>query len=102
MVPMFLMNRDPELWENPSKFMPERFTGEGNEFTSARAGFFPFGYGSRTCIGNTFAQLESAVFICTLLMNYRIKEMKGFKPKIQSGISLTTSNGVYVVLQNLK
>ena len=82
--------------------MPDRFTGEGNEFTSARSGFFPFGYGARTCIGNTFAQLESAVFICTLLKRYRILEKEGFKPKIQAGISLTTSNGVHVVLKDLE
>ena len=57
LIPMFLINRDPELWENPSKFVPERFEGRGNEFTSAKNGFFPFGYGSRTCIGNVLSQV---------------------------------------------
>lgn len=57
LIPMFLINRDPELWENPSEFNPERFEGRGAEFTSAKNGYFPFGYGTRTCIGNTLAQV---------------------------------------------
>ena len=101
LVPMFLINRDPELWEKPSEFNPERFTGQGNEFTSAKSGFFPFGYGARTCIGNTFAQMESAVFICQLLRKYRLTEEPGFKPNIFAGISLTTSNGINVILKDL-
>ena len=100
MIPLFLINRDPELWEKPSEFNPERFEGKG-DFTSAKNGFFPFGYGARTCIGNTLAQLESAVFICHLLLQFRLKADPGFKPAIMSGISLTTSNGINVILVKL-
>jgi cytochrome P450 len=80
------MNRDPEIWDNPSEFNPDRFDGAGHDYTSAKNGFFPFGYGSRTCIGNTLAQLESAVFFCHLLRKFRIEPDPGFKPNIMSGI----------------
>jgi cytochrome P450 len=98
LIPMFLINRDPELWENPSQFNPDRFEGKG-DFTSAKHGFFPFGYGSRTCIGNTLAQLETTTFMCHLLRKYNLKPKEGFKPAIMSGISLTTSNGIEIVLE---
>lgn len=101
LIPMFLINRDPELWDRPSEFIPDRFEGKGNEFTSAKLGFFPFGYGSRTCIGNTLAQLESAVFICHILKKYRLIEEPGFKPAIFAGISLTTSNGIKIMVKDL-
>ena len=101
LIPMFLINRDPDIWEKPSEFDPDRFEGKGNEFTSAKLGFFPFGYGSRTCIGNTLAQMESAVFICLLLRRFRLQEEPGFKPAIFAGISLTTSNGINVILKDL-
>ena len=81
--------------------MTKRFSGQGNEFTSAKSGFFPFGYGARTCIGNTFAQMESAVFICQILRKYRLVQEPGFKPAIFAGISLTTSNGINVILKDL-
>jgi cytochrome P450 len=101
LIPLFLMNRDPDIWENPSEFDPDRFEGKGNEYTSAKNGFFPFGYGSRTCIGNTLAQLESAVFFCHILRKYHIDADPGFKPNIMSGISLTTSNGINIILKEL-
>jgi len=101
LIPMFLINRDPDLWDKPAEFNPDRFEGKGNEFTSAKLGFFPFGYGSRTCIGNTLAQLESAVFICQILKRYRLVKVPDFKPAIFAGISLTTSNGINVILKDL-
>jgi cytochrome P450 len=98
LIPMFLINRDPELWENPSQFNPDRFEGKG-DFTSAKNAYFPFGYGARTCIGNTLAQLETTTFLCHLLRRYNLKPKAGFKPAIMAGISLTTSNGIEVVLE---
>mgnify|MGYP005993863455 CR=1 FL=1 len=100
MIPMYLLNRDPTVWENASKFDPTRFEGHG-DYTSAKSGFFPFGYGTRTCIGNTLAQIETSVFICHLLRRYRMKPTPGFKVDIIAGISLTTSNGVSVTLEKL-
>lgn len=99
LIPMFLINRDPEIWDNPAEFMPERFDGRSNvDFTSAKNGFFPFGYGSRTCIGNTLAQIESSIFVVKLLKKFKFEEDPGFRPSIMSGISLTTSNGINVSL----
>jgi cytochrome P450 len=99
LIPMFLINRDPELWDEPSKFKPERFEASTGFFTNAKNGYFPFGYGARTCIGNTLAQMESCVFIAKLLLRYDVNEDIGFKPAIFAGISLTTSNGINVRLK---
>ncbi len=102
-IPMFLINRDEELWENPADFNPDRFKIESENgmwnFTSAKNGFFPFGYGSRVCIGNSLAQMESAIFLCRLMLKYEILPDEKFRPNIMSGISLTTSNGLNVKLR---
>nr|UUY85543.1 camptothecin hydroxylase [Camptotheca acuminata] len=47
-VNAWAMHRDPKLWEEPTKFKPERFEGmEGRE----RYKFIPFGIGRRACPG---------------------------------------------------
>lgn len=100
LIPLYILNRDPDIWEKPSEFNPDRFEAEQN-YTSAKQGFFPFGYGTRVCIGNTFAQIETAIFTCYLLRKYKMTPAKGFKPQIMSGISLTTSNGMHLQLEPL-
>ena len=95
------LNRDPSIWENPSVFDPERFEGKTTDFTSAKNGFFPFGYGSRTCIGNTLAQIESGILISKLLMRCRFDLDPGFKIRITAGISLTTKGGINVICRPL-
>lgn len=100
LIPMIVLNKDPELWENPNEFNPSRFENKQSaDFTSAKDGFFPFAYGSRTCIGNTMAQIESAIAFIHLLKEFVLEEDKGFRPNILAGISLTTSNGINVRLR---
>eukprot|EP01033_Poteriospumella_lacustris_P012600 gene12600-9014_t len=99
LIPFFVVNRDPELWENPVQFCPERFEGRGIDFTSAKDGFFPFSYGSRTCIGNMFAHVEAEIVISHLLLRYRFAADPTFKPIVTAGISLTTANGMRVIVQ---
>jgi cytochrome P450 len=123
LIPMVVINRDPEVWENPSEFRPERFEEKsinqdihgilnndngkatssplsyGIDFTSARDGFFPFGYGSRTCLGSTLGQLEVAIILCKLMKRFIIEPDPLFRISIRSGISLTTFNGINVKLR---
>eukprot|EP00981_Chlorochromonas_danica_P007912 scaffold1900_cov183-Ochromonas_danica.AAC.18 len=99
LCPMIVLNRDPNIWENPNEFNPERFADKGSDFTSAKQGYFPFGYGSRVCIGNYFAQLEAGIVLVMMLRKYRFDPEPGFKPLITSGISLTTMNGINVVIR---
>lgn len=99
-VPMCVINRDEAVWEKPYDFNPERF--EGTEITVARKGFFPFGYGSRICIGNTLAQMESSVFMIHILRKFALEVDPTFKLRITSGISLTTLGGIRVRLRKLE
>jgi cytochrome P450 len=99
LCPIAVLNRDPEIWDQPAQFLPERFQEKGTDFTSAKDGFFPFAYGARTCIGNVFAQIEAGIVLALLLKDYRFEPQPGFRPFIMVGISLTNSNGVKIILK---
>ncbi len=63
MASVYLMHRDPVLFEDPDEFVPERFLeGEGEG-----GAWVPFGGGVRRCLGASFAQLEMEVVLSTVL-----------------------------------
>ncbi len=66
-------HRLPELWTDPLKFDPERFTEPRNEHKRHRYAFTPFGGGAHKCIGMTFGQLEIKTIMHRLLRRYRLE-----------------------------
>jgi cytochrome P450 family 135 len=60
---IYLTNRNPNVYEQPEEFRPERFLDGGPETFS----WIPFGGGIRRCIGASFAQLEMKLMLRTML-----------------------------------
>jgi cytochrome P450 len=60
---IYLTNRNPRAYPDPTEFQPERFVGSSPETFS----WIPFGGGIRRCIGASFAQLEMKVMLRTML-----------------------------------
>ena len=65
----FLTHRDPEIYENPDEWIPERFLD--HKFSPFE--FYPFGGGNRRCIGAAFASFEAKVVLGTLLSAYHFE-----------------------------
>ena len=60
---------DADVFTDPQKFDPERFSPKRNE-ASVPFSMVGFGGGSRICVGFAFAQLEMKVLMSYLLRNY--------------------------------
>jgi len=58
-----LLHRDPEVFDNPSQFRPERFLRSD----PPRYAWAPFGRGSHACIGSPFAYVEIKTILIALL-----------------------------------
>ena len=65
----FLTHRDPEIYEDPDEWIPERFLD--HKFSPFE--FYPFGGGNRRCIGAAFASFEAKVVLGTLLSAYHFE-----------------------------
>ncbi|KAI0469875.1 cytochrome P450 [Xylariaceae sp. FL0804] len=57
----YTLHRDPNLFAEPERFMPERFISpEGHFQPPVKGSFMPFGGGTRTCLGIHLARIELA------------------------------------------
>lgn len=62
-----LAGRDPDVWDDPLRFDPDRFIDVTDEQRAAAdAAWFPFGGGRRNCIGFALAQMELTLLIARL------------------------------------
>lgn len=74
------VHRNPDYYEDPLAFKPERWSGDLRR-TLPRFAYFPFGGGPRICIGNRFAMMEAMLLIATICRRYRV-EQHGTKPLV--------------------
>ena len=73
-VGIYALHRDPELWEHPSVFDPDRFSPERSAGRN-RWQFIPFAGGSRSCIGEHFARLETTLALATIIRSSEIRSV---------------------------
>lgn len=66
---IYLTHRREDLYPEPDKFQPERFIER--KYSSYE--FWPFGGGSRQCLGQVFALFEMKLILATILLNYQLK-----------------------------
>ena len=70
-IPVHPLHMDPEYFEEPHKFDPERFSPE-NKGRIRSCTFMPFGNGPRECLGVKVGRLETKVMLFHLLKNFEI------------------------------
>lgn len=68
----FALHRNPELYPEPDRFLPERFTPAA-EKARHRFAYLPFGAGPHVCIGSTLALMEGTVFTSVLARRVRFE-----------------------------
>ena len=101
-VPVYAIHHDPEIWPEPDKFDPERFTKEAIEARHPCA-FLPFGTGPRNCIGMRFALMEVKVCLAKILRRFRLVSCPETEiPLPLAGLTtLAPKNGVHLRIQSI-
>ncbi|KAJ7956144.1 Cytochrome P450 [Quillaja saponaria] len=68
-VNSWAIQRDPEIWERPEEFLPERFENSQVDFKGHDFEFIPFGAGRRGCPGMSFG-IASAEYVMANLLHW--------------------------------
>ena len=89
----YIMGRTAEYFPDPLTFDPERFTPEAKA-ARHKYTYFPFGGGSRQCIGESFAWMEGVLSIATLASRWRLTYNEPNPPQIQEKITLRPKGAV--------
>jgi len=91
------IGRDPESWEKPEQFMPERFTEGGSaaaiDFRGNDFQFVPFGAGRRICPGLNFGMATVEIMLANLVYCFDWELPAGMK---KEDIDLTEVFGLTV------
>ncbi len=102
-VSQFLAQRHPDYWNEPLKFHPERFLAE-DALAKERPKFayFPFGGGSRMCIGNNFALMEAQIIVALISQTFTIELATNQTIKPDPTFTLRPDGPVRVTLKKVK
>ncbi|OBB01315.1 cytochrome P450 [Mycobacteriaceae bacterium 1482268.1] len=74
LVGIYALHRDPSVWPDPLVFDPDRFSPDATR-TRDRWHFIPFAGGSRSCIGEHFARLETTLALATIIRSKEIRSL---------------------------
>ncbi|XP_041979466.1 cytochrome P450 9e2-like [Aricia agestis] len=102
-IPVVAVNTDPNLYPEPDKFIPERFTRE-TRMKRPSHHYLTFGAGPRNCIGYRFAMLSMKLAMCVLLRNYKFSlcSRTDNPLEIDKAVSyLKVKNGIWVRLDKI-
>jgi cytochrome P450 len=91
LVNAWAISRNPDYWEDPETFDPERFVGDARDFRGNDFEFTPFGAGRRIGPGMAFGLANIELGLASLLFHFDWSLPEGVVP---SEMDMTETMGI--------
>ncbi|XAR50776.1 hypothetical protein NMG60_11005200 [Bertholletia excelsa] len=106
-VNIWAIGRDPEYWEKPEEFLPERFLGNSTDFRGQDFQFIPFGAGRRSCPATNLGTIIVELALANLVYSFNWELPDGMKKEdidmdVKPGITMHKKNDLLVLPKNAK
>jgi cytochrome P450 len=98
-VSQWVNHRDPRWWPDPETFDPGRFDPQRPDPGRPRWAYFPFGGGSRSCVGEAFAWAEATIVLATVVRRWRLEPVEPGPIPLEPGITLRPAREVRMVMR---
>jgi len=97
----WVTHRRPDLWEEPERFDPERFTAERSA-GRPRFAYFPFGGGPHLCIGSAFALTEATIVLAAVAQRWRLETLDDREVEPEPLVTLRPRGGLPMLPRRVK
>ena len=94
----YVIHRDPRFWPEPELFRPERWLEEAPG--RPKFAYFPFGGGSRICVGESFAWAEGVLMLAVMARRWRLEPVPGHKVELNPTVTLRSRNGLRMIVRD--
>ncbi|KAH6763859.1 hypothetical protein C2S51_015108 [Perilla frutescens var. frutescens] len=76
---IFSFGRDPNTWDSPQEFLPERFIGKEIDIFGNNFSLLPFGSGRRMCVGYKLGDKMVGTALANWLHGFELKLVEGMR-----------------------
>lgn len=92
-ISVYGLHRNPNFWESPLEFLPERFHNKiPNNI------FMPFGKGPRACVGANFGFLEIQIILCLLIKNFKINLVRQEAIEVETLLTMLPKEDLWLYI----
>lgn len=91
----YVMHHNPRYFPEPERFEPERFS-ESAKGQRPQFAYFPFGGGTRVCIGESFAKMEGVLVLACIAQRFRFTLVAKQKIVPEPKMTLRPKNRIWI------